>query len=296
MGMFGAEEEPLVSHSSTSNNNTRGNATLSVTPRVFLKYALLIVFLIVLAEMVFIVPPGAVGIVVMLGKVQAFESGMHYRIPLMSRLEIMSAKTQLLEEKNTIPTKEGLNVELDTAILYHLDAKKAATLYKEVGANYEQILLKPEAASAVRGMTSESEAKALYSSGRTMIQDTLKEELVKKLGPRGIVIEDVLLKDIGLPEQLSKSIELKVQAEQESARMVFVLQKEEQEAKRKAIEAGGVADFQRIVSQGISPELLKWKGIEATEKFANSPNTKIVIMGNGGDSLPVILSADDHHN
>ena len=119
---------------------------------------------------------------------------------------------------------------------------------------------------------------------------------MKKLGPRGIVIEDVLLKDIGLPEQLSKSIELKVQAEQESARMVFVLQKEEQEAKRKAIEAGGVADFQRIVSQGISPELLKWKGIEATEKFANSPNTKIVIMGNGGDSLPVILSADDHHN
>jgi regulator of protease activity HflC (stomatin/prohibitin superfamily) len=294
MGRFGAEEEPLVSH--TTSDNTRVNTHSATATSGFLKFALLILVLILLCDMFFVIPPGAVGIVIMLGKVEAFESGMHCRFPFLSHLEIMSAKTQLLEEKNIIPTKEGLMVVLDTAVLYHLDASKAATLYREVGANYEQILLKPEAASAVRGLTSESEAKALYSSGRTMIQDTLKEELVKKLGPRGIIIEDVLLKDIGLPEELSKSIELKVQAEQESARMVFVLQKEQQEAQRKAIEAGGVADFQRIVSQGISPELLKWKGIEATEKFANSPNTKIVIMGNGGDSLPVILSADNDHN
>ena len=168
---------------------------------------------------------------------------------------------------------------------------KAADLYRQVGSNYKQVLIQPEAASAVRGLTSESEAKALYSSGRTMIQDAVKTELITKLGPRGIIIEDVLLKDIKLPDELSKSIELKVQAEQEAARMEFVLQKEKQEAERKAIEAGGIADFQRIVSQGISPELLKWKGIEATEKFAGAVNTKIVIMGNSGSGLPVILSA-----
>ena len=107
----------------------------------------------------------------------------------------------------------------------------------------------------------------LYSSGRTMIQDTRKAELTEKLSSRGIIIEDVLLKDIQLPEQLSKSIELKVQAEQEAARMEFVLQKERQEAERKGIEAKGIADFQRIVSEGISEELLKWKGVEATEKL-----------------------------
>jgi len=232
-----------------------------------------------------------IGIVVTLGHVQAFGNGLHFRVPFASHLEKLSAKTQKLEEENTTPTKEGLSVKLDTAVLYRLDTTRAAQLYKEVGPDYVDVLLKPEAASAVRGLTSESEAKALYSSGRTQIQDQIQSELEHKLGPRGIIIEDVLLKDIQLPQELSKSIELKVQAEQEAARMEFVLQKEKQEAQRKAIEAQGISDFQKIVSQGISPELLRWKGIEATESFAGAPNTKIVIMGNGANGLPVILSA-----
>lgn len=173
--------------------------------------------------------------------------------------------------------------------LFRLDSTKAADLYTKVGPNYIDVLLVPETASAVRGLTSESQAKALYTSGRNTIQDSLKKELQTKFAPRGVIVEDVLLKDIELPEELSKSIELKVQAEQEAARMEFVLQKEKQEAQRKAIEAQGVADFQRIVSDGISEELLKWKGVEATELFAHSPNTKIVIVGNSGDGLPVIL-------
>ena len=88
-----------------------------------------------------------------------------------------------------------------------------------------------------------------------------------------------------------KAIEAKVKAEQDAAQMEFVLQKEQQEAKRKSIEAGGIADFQRIVSDGISPNLLKWKGIEATEKFADSKNAKIIIMGNDANGLPVILNS-----
>lgn len=173
--------------------------------------------------------------------------------------------------------------------LFRLDSTKAASLYTTVGANYIEVLLVPETASAVRGLTSESEAKALYTSGRNTIQDSLKKELEEKFAPRGIIVEDVLLKDVELPEELSKSIELKVQAEQEAARMEFVLLKEKQEAQRKAIEAQGVADFQKIVSDGISEELLKWKGVEATELFARSQNTKIIIIGNSGDGLPVIL-------
>merc|ERR1711977_462054 len=107
------------------------------------------------------------------------------------------------------------------------------------------------------------------------------------------IVEDFLLKAIKLPDQLVRAIELKAQAEQEAQRMEFVLQKEQQEAERKKIEAQGIADFQKIVSDGISPNLLKWKGIEATEKLARSENTKVVIMGNGKDSLPVILGQDD---
>lgn len=248
--------------------------------------------LICICEAPFVVPPGMVGVVVTLGHVQSYSNGLHFRAPLVSSVHIMTTKTQLLEEKNVILTKEGLAVTLDTAVLFRLDPSQAASLYQQVGLEYIEILIRPEASSAVRGLTSESEAKALYSSGRTVIQDTLKTELQAKLEPRGIIVEDILLKDISLPNELAKSIEMKVQAEQEAARMEFVLSKERQEAQRKAIEAGGIADFQRIVSEGISAELLKWKGVEATEKFATAPNTKIVIMGNSGSGLPVILSAD----
>lgn len=104
-------------------------------------------------------------------------------------------------------------------------------------------------------------------------------------------MEDVLLKGIKLPKQLTDAIELKAQAEQESERMEFVLSKEKQEAERKKLEASGISAFQKIVSEGISPQLLQWKGIEATEKLAESKNAKMVVMGNSKDNLPVLLSS-----
>merc|ERR1711862_156222 len=238
----------------------------------------------------FVIHPGEIGIVVTFGHAASYFPGLHYRIPYVSELIRMSAKTQLLEEENLIPTKEGLAVTLDTAVLFRLNTTLAADLYTKVGKDYVEVLIKPEASSAVRGLTSESDAKALYSSGRNAIQDSVKTELIEKLTKKGIIIEDVLLKDIKLPDELTKSIELKAQAEQDSARMEFELQKEKLEAQRKA-EAQGIADFQRIVSQGISEELLQWKGIEATTAFAESVNTKIVLIGNSKEGLPVILSS-----
>jgi len=124
----------------------------------------------------------------------------------------------------------------------------------------------------------------------------LVTELKQKLTHRGIVLEDVLLKGIKLPKQLTDAIELKAQAEQESARMEFVLSKERQEADRKKVEAAGISAFQKIVSEGISTQLLQWKGIEATERLAASTNSKMVIMGNSKDSLPVLLSSSDTAN
>ena len=126
-----------------------------------------------------------------------------------------------------------------------------------------------------------------------MIQTNLKQELVGKFESRGIELDDVLLKAIVLPKMLTDAIEVKAQAEQESARMEFVLSKEKAEAQRKKIEAAGISSFQKIVSEGISPELLMWKGIEATEKLAKSTNAKVVMMGNSGKSLPVLFSAND---
>lgn len=271
-------------------NNNDDNVRLKCFGALAIIFA--VIFCVIVASSFFIVQPGRIGIVVTLGIVQSFPAGWHLRAPIISHLEILNAKTQLLEEQNVIPTKEGLSVELDTAVLFRIDPEHAAELYTKVGTEYVKLLLEPEAASAVRGLTSESEAKALYTSGRSLIQDSVKAELERKLAPLGIIIIDVLLKGIKLPEELTKSIELKAKAEQEAERMEYVLAKERKESERKSIEAQGIADFQEIVSKGISPELLKWKGIEATEMFAGAPNSKIIIMGNDGNSLPVLLSAD----
>ena len=147
-----------------------------------------------------------------------------------------------------MPTKEGVTVELDVALLYHVEATAARGLYLNLGDNFVGVVIAPEVASAVRGLTSEAPAAALYTSGRAEMQSKLQNELSAVLGTRGIVVESVLLKGVVLPDLLKESIEKKAQAEQEAARMTFVLQKERQEAERKKIEAGGIAQFQQIVS------------------------------------------------
>lgn len=253
-------------------------------------FALAIPLLWVLFTGFVVVPPGELAVIVTLGHVDVYEPGPHFRTPFVSTVHSMSTKTQLFSESNKIPTKEGLTVSLEVALLYRINPKMAGDLFRNVGVDYTNVLIKPEAASVIRGLTSESDAKALYSSGRHKIEDGVMEELAQSLSTKGVIIEKVMLKEMTLPESLSKSIELKAQAEQESARMEFVLTREKQEAERKAIEAGGIADFQRIVSQGISEQTLMWKGIEATEKLVDSPNSKIIIMGNGKGDLPVIFN------
>ena len=122
------------------------------------------------------------------------------------------------------------------------------------------------------------------------MQQQIEDELKAQLGPRGVIVENVLLRDVQLPAMLKTSIEAKQQAEQDALRMNFILQKEKQEAERKRIEAQGIADFQKIVAQGISAQLLEWKGIEATEKLATSPNSKVVVVGNSKNGLPLVLA------
>lgn len=240
-----------------------------------------------------IVPPAHVAVAVTFGAAasETSGSGVHLMNPLAS-LVLFSTKTTLFEQANHVPTKEGLTVDLDVALLFRIDPARAREIYLKLGQDFVTVIIQPELSSAVRGLTSEADAKALYTSGRSEMQKKLKAELTTVLEPRGIVLEDVLLKAVTLPSQLTHSIELKAQAEQDSARMEFVLAKERQEADRKSIEARGIADFQNIVSEGISPALLQWKGIEATEKLAESANSKVVIMGNSKESLPVILGGD----
>jgi len=237
-----------------------------------------------------VIPAGHTGVVDFLGYVSdvTLKPGVNLVNP-MANVEKMSIKTQEIREVMNVPSQEGLGVELEISLLVKLNSEKANEIYKTVGPNYVDIILVPQFRSVVRGVTARYEAKALYTASREKLAGEIVTELEKLVGPRGITIEQAPLRQIILPSRLTQSIEEKLQAEQESQRMAFVLKKEEQEAERKRIEAKGIADFQDIVSRGISDQLLKWKGIEATEKLANSGNSKVIIIGSGKDGLPVIL-------
>ncbi len=237
-----------------------------------------------------IIPAGHTGVIDFLGMVSdnTLKPGVNLVNP-MAKVEKMSIKTQELKELMSVPSKEGLSVDLEISLLFKLNSEKANDIYKTVGPNYADIILVPQFRSVVRGVTARYEAKALYTASREKLAGEIIDELEKLVGPRGIIVEQAPLRQIQLPARLTQSIEEKLQAEQESQRMEFVLTREKQEADRKRIEAKGIADFQDIVSKGISDQLLKWKGIEATEKLANSPNSKIVVIGSGKDGLPLIL-------
>lgn len=243
-----------------------------------------------LVQCLTVVPAGHVGVVDLFGVVRpvSLKSGIHLVNPL-ARVVKMSIKTEELKEVMEVPSKEGLTMELEISVLYHLDPEKAPEIYRSIGPSFVEVLLQPQFRSVVRGVTASYEAKALYTSERQQLADTIAKDLRELVEARGMVVENTPLRRLTLPDRLAAAIEEKLSAEQESQRMEFVLTKEKQEAERKRIEASGVADFQRIVSQGISEQLLKWKGIEATVEVAKSPNAKVVIVGAGKDGLPLIL-------
>ena len=214
--------------------------------------------------------------------------GIHLINPLKTNNEL-SVQTQTLKESASVPSSEGLMMSLDTSLIYHLNPDRAAEVFQKIGADYENVVVEPTLRSAIREATASHTANALYTGEREMVAKQILDQITTELNKRGITVENVLLRDIQLPTTLKAAIEAKQQAEQESLAMNFRLQKETQEAQRKRIEAAGVRDFQQIVAQGITPSLLEWKGIEATENLAKSPNSKVVVIGNNKNGLPLIL-------
>jgi regulator of protease activity HflC (stomatin/prohibitin superfamily) len=251
---------------------------------------LVLFVVLILGAPVTVVPAGHVGVKDFLGRVSpnALPAGIHVVFPF-TRVHKMSIQTQEVKETAEVPSKEGLVMDLEGSLLFRLDPAKAAEVYRTVGKNYQEVMVYPQIRSAIREITASYEAKALYSAAREQIARETFELFRKMTTGRGIIAEAVLLRKIGLPALVANAIQEKLKREQEAEQMKFVLQKEQQEAERKRIEAQGIADFQRIVAQGISAQLLEWKGIEATEKLANSQNTKVIVVGNPKSGLPIIL-------
>ena len=236
------------------------------------------------------VDSGAVGVLTLFGRVtgEALPEGMHLINPLKTNNEL-SIRTQEIKETASVPSSEGLVMNLDTSLIFHLNPERAADVFQKIGPRYTEVLIEPNLRAAIREATASHSANALYTGEREMVAKQIFDQLFNLLGPRGFIVESVLLRDIQLPATLKASIESKQQAEQEALAMSFRLQKEKQEAERKRIEAAGIRDFQQIVAQGISSQLLEWKGIEATESLAKSPNAKVVVIGSGKNGLPLIL-------
>lgn len=255
-----------------------------------LRIAAVIVILILLFSSTTSIPTGNVGVLTLFGRVtgETLAEGIHMINPLKS-VQKLSVQTQSVKESANVPSNEGLILALDTSLLFRLDKSKAAFVYQTVGDNYAEKIVEPTLRAAIRASTSAHSANALYTNARELVQQQIQDELTAQLAPRGVIVENVLLRDVQLPAMLKGSIEAKQQAEQDALRMSFILQKEKQEAERKRIEAQGIADFQRIVAQGISTQLLEWKGIEATEKLAASSNAKVIIIGNPKNGLPLVL-------
>jgi regulator of protease activity HflC (stomatin/prohibitin superfamily) len=236
------------------------------------------------------VATGHVGVLTLFGKVTGdiLGEGMHLINPFKTNNE-MSVQTRSIKESASVPSSEGLMMSLDTSLIYHLNPDRAAGVFQKIGPDYEEKVVEPTLRAAIREATASHSANALYTGEREMVAKQIFDHLANELSARGLSVENVLLRDIQLPATLKASIEAKQQAEQEALAMNFRLQKETQEAQRKRIEAQGIRDFQQIVAQGISAQLLEWKGIEATESLAKSANSKVVVIGNNKNGLPLIL-------
>ena len=240
------------------------------------------------------VPAQHVGVLESFGKVhdETWGPGLHPWMPWFG-VHRINCRTLQIEEQTATPTSEGLVVGLDVSIVYHAEPTMAKEIFGRYGGldGVVSNILVPEFRSVIRDVTAGFNAVDLYSARREEIGRRMLADMRKRLEGRGVMVEAMLLRNIRLPDQVAKAVEAKLAADQQAQQMEFVLRKEKSEAERKRIEAQGISDFQRIVTAGITPGLLTWKGIEATEKIASSPNAKVIVVGGGKNGLPLILNS-----
>jgi regulator of protease activity HflC (stomatin/prohibitin superfamily) len=244
---------------------------------------------------------GQVGVKVLFGKVDEdiLTSGLNFVNPVVD-VKTLDTKTQNYtmsgihdegaqngDDAIRVLTADGLEVTIDLTVLYRLIPGEAPRLLRETGADYTDKIVRPLTRTKIRDNAVYYDAVALYSSKRDEFQGRIFKSIEDDFKKRGLVLEQLLVRNITLPTSVKASIESKINAEQDAQKMQFVLQKEKQEAERKRVEAQGIADYQRIISTGLSDKQLQYEMIKANLELAKSPNAKVIIMGKG--TTPVIL-------
>lgn len=225
-----------------------------------------------------VIRPGEAGVKQRFGNFQSGvkTDGIVFFNPITSKIVKESIQTNNLEMFLNLPSKEGLSVDSEISILYRLETAKVPQLLQTIGPNYRTIITSVFR-SASADVCSQFFAKDMHSGKRADIEEAIKIKMASNLVEKGIVIEAVLMKSIQLPRGLSSSIEQKLQAEQDAMRMVFVLDQARLEAERKIIESKGERDAQKILSEGLTDEIIKIRSIEAFMKLSNSMNSKVII-------------------
>ena len=244
---------------------------------------------------------GEVGVQSIFGKVQTstLNSGLNFVNPL-AKVIVFDAKTQNYtmsgvhdegdkagDDAIRVLTADGLEVIVDLTVLYRIIPSEAPRVLREIGEDYKDKVVRPITRTMIRDNAVYYDAVGLYSLKRNEFQQRIYSDIEKNFKKRGLVLEQLLIRNINLPTSVKTTIESKINAEQDAQKMQFVLQKEKQEAERKRVEAQGIADYQKILSTGLSDKQLQYESIIAQKELAKSPNTKVIIMG--GKSAPIIL-------
>lgn len=255
----------------------------------------------VLTKCIVQIEAGQIGVKSLFGKVQddVLKSGLHFINPFVNvqRLDIKTQNytmsgihdegTKTGDDAIRVLTSDGLEVTIDLTVLYKLLPSEAPRLVRETGVDYTDKIVRPLTRTKIRDNSVYYEAISLYSNKRDEFQQRIFKSIEDDFRKRGLILEQLLVRNITLPQSVKETIEQKINAEQDAQKMQFVLLKEKQEAERKRVEAQGIADYQRIINIGLTDQQLQYEQIKAYLELAKSDNAKVIIMGKG--NAPVIL-------
>lgn len=263
--------------------------------------AVLLVVAGILSKSIIQINPGQIGVKALFGKVQndVLTSGLHFINPFVEvrRLDVKTQNytmsgihdegAKASDDAIRILTADGLEVTIDLTVLYKLIPSEAPNLVRETGEDYTDKIVRPLTRTKIRDNAVYYDAISLYSTKRDEFQQRIFKSIEDDFKKRGLILEQLLVRNITLPASVKATIEQKINAEQDAQKMQFVLLKEKQEAERKRVEAQGIADYQRIINSGLTDQQLQYEQIKAYLELAKSPNSKVIIMGKG--NTPVIL-------
>ncbi|HER09132.1 MAG TPA: prohibitin family protein [Bacteroides sp.] len=258
--------------------------------------AVVVLLLIFGSRMFFVLKPGERAVIFKrfsggLDKENIYVPGFHVIAPWNDPIRY-DVKEQKREETMDVLDKGGLSINLDVTIIFNPFYDKIGYLHENIGVNYVDVMVIPNVRSSVRAVTGRFNAEEIYSTKRGEVETEIIAATRKALSLKDIEMKDLLIRSIALPDKIKQAIESKLQQQQEALAYQFRLERETSEAERKRIEAQGIADYNKIISASLTDRILQQKGIDATLELANSPNSKVVVIGSGEDGLPMILGGN----